>query len=198
MKVRRFEEFNIHEFGNSLLIGGVVVTGKSETSKGPIILMFPNESTPMLDSTYIDMSTEEFKKFLRQTDLKEVELFQNDGDKIVKSVVRKTQRQLDQNVSWEVFKRDEYTCRYCGRDGIPMSYDHIHLWENGGENTVQNGTCACRKCNKTRGNMDYADWLNSDYYKRVSRNVAPKFIEMNNELLKIYKTFPNRVSGRKR
>jgi 5-methylcytosine-specific restriction endonuclease McrA len=39
---------------------------------------------------------------------------------------------------------------------------------NMGASVEDNLITACRKCNKTRGNMLYEDWLNSDYYKKVS------------------------------
>jgi hypothetical protein len=31
---------------------------------------------------------------------------------------------------------------------------------------------ACRKCNKTRGRTQYAEWLNDPYYHKVSRALS--------------------------
>ena len=66
---------------------------------------------------------------------------------------------------WEVFRRDNYTCRYCGNKQVPMTVDHVVLWEEGGPSIVKNLICSCKKCNNTRGNMQYEDWLESDGYK---------------------------------
>jgi 5-methylcytosine-specific restriction endonuclease McrA len=85
--------------------------------------------------------------------------------------VRKSQRQIDSKVQWDCFRRDKYKCVYCNRDDVPLTIDHIMTWENGGPTTVENLVTACKKCNKTRGNTPYGDWLESDYYKQVSKNV---------------------------
>ena len=91
---------------------------------------------------------------------------------IEKAVLRKSQRNIEQGISWQVFRRDKFTCRYCGKDDVPMTVDHIVRWENLGDSVPDNLTCACRKCNKTRGGMEYPDWLDSDYYKKVSKNLT--------------------------
>ena len=60
--------------------------------------------------------TEDWKKVLRQTDLLETEVLALSEDgKLTKAILRKSQRQIEARISWNVFRRDGYRCRYCGR-----------------------------------------------------------------------------------
>ena len=47
----------------------------------------------------------------------------------------------------KVFKRDGYTCQYCGAKGVPLHADHVYPESKGGETTFENLATACRKCN---------------------------------------------------
>ena len=137
------------------------------------------------------MDLEDWRTFIRQTDHLEMEVIAPDQDgKIVKAILRKSQRQVDQGTSWEVYDRDGYRCRYCGKNGIPMTVDHLVLWEEGGPATPENLVTCCRKCNKKRGNMQYKDWLQSPYYKKVSRGLIIAAIEANEAVLKTLPGIP--------
>ena len=48
-----------------------------------------------------------------------------------------------------VFKRDNYTCRYCGASGpeVQLHADHVYPESKGGETTIDNLVTACKKCN---------------------------------------------------
>jgi len=52
---------------------------------------------------------------------------------------------------FEVFKRDNFTCQYCGRnvkkDKIKICCDHIIPRKKGGKDTIDNLTTACEDCN---------------------------------------------------
>lgn len=52
---------------------------------------------------------------------------------------------------FEVFKRDNFTCTYCGRnvkdDKIKLHCDHIHPKSNGGLDALENLTTSCEDCN---------------------------------------------------
>jgi 5-methylcytosine-specific restriction endonuclease McrA len=49
-----------------------------------------------------------------------------------------------------IMKRDGYTCSYCGaKDNLTI--DHIHPTSKGGENTWENMTTCCIKCNAKKG-----------------------------------------------
>lgn len=75
-------------------------------------------------------------------------------------------------VVWDVYRRDGFLCSYCGAGDVPLTVDHIVLWEQGGPSTRDNLLTSCKKCNKTRGNMSFEEWLESDHYKRVSRGLS--------------------------
>jgi len=132
----------------------------------------------------LEMALPEWEVFIRQTDLLEVEVKDTDAEgKVAKAILRKSQRQIDQGVSWRVWKRDGYCCRYCGIDGVPMTVDHLVLWEDGGPSIEANLVTACRKCNKVRGSTPYAEWLRHPHYKKASRNLITAAIEANEALV---------------
>lgn len=148
----------------------------------------------------LDMDLPDWKRFLRQTDLLEVEIFEATGDnrKVAKAIVRKSARQIAQGVSWNVYRRDGYCCRYCGADDVPLNVDHLVLWEHMGPSIEGNLVATCRKCNKVRGNTEYADWLNHQHYKRMSARLTPEQRQANIDLLPTLDSIPRRVHGSKR
>jgi hypothetical protein len=51
---------------------------------------------------------------------------------------------------FEVFRRDNFTCQYCGRtpqDGAKLIVDHVLAVANGGETRLDNLTTSCFECN---------------------------------------------------
>lgn len=54
-----------------------------------------------------------------------------------------------------IFKRDHYTCQYCGaRPRITdLTIDHIHPRSLGGRSTWDNCVVSCRDCNEKKGNQ---------------------------------------------
>jgi 5-methylcytosine-specific restriction endonuclease McrA len=51
----------------------------------------------------------------------------------------------------EVFRRDNYTCQYCGRHDAPLTVDHILPKHLGGQHIWTNGVAACPGCNHRKG-----------------------------------------------
>jgi len=152
-------------FGNEVQLGGAVYTGMGKT----VVVLFPEEVENHDPVEVLRLDRGEWETFLRQTDLMETEvLAKKDDGTLFKAIARKSQRQIDQVVSWSVFRRDGYRCRYCGDDRVPLTVDHLVLWEEGGPSTADNLVTACRKCNKTRGRMQYAAWIGCEYYRKVS------------------------------
>lgn len=142
----------------------------------------------------LNMDSDEWAHFLRQTDLMEIEILAKDkSGGLVKAVARKSNRQIDQNVSWRVFKRDVYACRYCGKDDVPLTVDHLVRWEEGGPSTEENLLSSCRKCNRTRGNQSYDDWLRSAYYGKVSMGLAPDVREANVVVASTLDSIPRKI-----
>jgi hypothetical protein len=181
---------NVREVGVSIRMAGTVFRNADKT----FVCLFPWEQEQEGDVEMLEMDLDAWRRFLRQTDVLEVEVLAEMPDgKIAKTVLRKSQRQISQGVSWAVYKRDNYCCRYCGKDGIPMTVDHLVLWEHGGPSIVANLVSACRKCNKVRGNMEYAPWLQSDHYRKVSPGLTPEVREANQAVLATLDAIPRHV-----
>lgn len=51
----------------------------------------------------------------------------------------------------EVFRRDNYTCQYCGRRNNPLTVDHILPKHLGGQHVWTNVVAACPGCNHRKG-----------------------------------------------
>jgi 5-methylcytosine-specific restriction endonuclease McrA len=51
----------------------------------------------------------------------------------------------------EVFRRDNYTCQYCGRSDTPLTVDHILPKHLGGQHVWTNVVAACPGCNHRKG-----------------------------------------------
>lgn len=59
-------------------------------------------------------------------------------------------RSLTKKVRFDVFKRDLFTCQYCGNTppGVVLEVDHIMAVANGGSNDIDNLITACFDCNR--------------------------------------------------
>lgn len=50
----------------------------------------------------------------------------------------------------EVFRRDKYTCQYCGVETRELSLDHVSPRHRGGKHIWENVVSACLKCNNRK------------------------------------------------
>lgn len=176
MKTISLGDINLLDVGHTIQMSGVIWAGDGKA----FITLLPHKVEELTDLSLLPMELPEWEKFLRQTDLLETEILSQDPTgKLVKTIVRKTQRQIDSYLQWAVFQRDNYHCRYCGRTGIPLTVDHIDLWEEGGAAIAGNLLSACRQCNKDRGNMHYEDWIVSPIYLKKSRNLSEEIKQLN-------------------
>jgi len=180
----KFDSINIIEFGNRLQIAGLVWTGPD--GKPCFITQFPNgHKTEFEDIKRMDLTLPEWEDLIRQMDSLQSEMFARDETgKIVRTIYRKSQRQMDNYMQWAVFHRDGYACRYCGVSGVPMSVDHIDLYEVGGATIPANLLTACKSCNKERGNMSYTDWLQSKVYRKRSQKLTQEQRDANEAIVK--------------
>jgi hypothetical protein len=165
-KVINIEDINLLEIGNTLEIIGVVYGGNDT---GAELCVYLPDEVMMEDESDIEVllpSLEEWQQIVRQSDLKEIEGM----DKGKKIILRKSTRQIETKIMWEVYRRDEYTCRYCGANDRPLTVDHIVLWEDMGPSIPLNLISSCKKCNNKRGNMQYEDWLwNPQYLSQIPK-----------------------------
>ena len=79
---------------------------------------------------------------------------------------------LSKKIRFEVFKRDSFTCQYCGQKApdVILEVDHITPVSKGGKNEILNLITSCFDCNRGKSNRDLKN--------------APKSITENNEQLK--------------
>lgn len=173
----KFNEFDIHAFGHTITAAGIIYTdGEYDYS-----FYFPEEKRNISRlPREVEMTLEEWEALLKQTD--EVSVLAARSS-LFKAFIKKSQRQIDTNISWKVYSRDNYSCRYCGRTGIPLTVDHIDLWEDGGVSTEANLNTSCKPCNRNRGNMSYVDWLKCDKYTRVSSGLSTELKQANLDLV---------------
>lgn len=195
LDLRKFDEI-LPEFGHTIQLVGAIY-GSAEST---FLITFPHDRPDEDSKTYIlDLSEDGWKKLIRQTDLLETEILAKDTEgKLVKTIIRKCTRQIEQGISWKVYKRDGYRCRYCGADDMPLTVDHLVLWEDGGPSIEENLVASCRKCNKTRGRTPYKEWLEHPYYKKVSKRLMPYERKHNKFILADLDKIPLRVHTRSR
>lgn len=151
------EQKRLLQYGNELQIIGFVVGNNNEHELIYLSDMVDINIQPA-DINILVPSFEELHQIIRQLDVQEIEGLQ-------KVILRKSQRNIDQSISWQVFRRDGYKCVYCGANDVPLTVDHIVLWEHMGDTHPDNLNSCCKKCNKTRGSMDYDEWI--DGYVRA-------------------------------
>lgn len=68
-------------------------------------------------------------------------------------------KQLSKKTRFEVFKRDKFTCQYCGRmaPDVVLEVDHIKPVAEGGTNSIINLITSCRDCNRGKGKVKLSD-----------------------------------------
>lgn len=66
---------------------------------------------------------------------------------------------LSKKLRFEVFKRDAFTCQYCGRKApeIVLECDHINPVAAGGGNDILNLVTSCVECNAGKGARSLSD-----------------------------------------
>lgn len=190
-------ELDLLKVGNTIQLVGAIYGGEGKT----FLCGFPDEQVDEGNCVYLRMDQDEWMKFIRQTDLLETEIIEHNpkNKEMVKAIVRKSQRQIDNAVSWKVFHRDGYACRYCGgKNGTPLTVDHVITWESGGPSIPENLVTACKKCNRTRGETKYEDWLASDYYRGRSGHLPDETKQQNIRLIETLSSIPRVVHKRSR
>ena len=190
----KFSEFDLKNVGHEVQLVGGIWAGC-----GRAFLCYFPEYGAEFKPVALEMNGDDWKALLRQSDLVETEVLAKAQDgSIVKAVIRKCERNIEQGVQWAVFRRDGYACRYCGRSDVPLTVDHLVLWEDGGPSVESNLVAADKRCNKTRGRLSYASWLAHPYYQRVSQALTESQREVNRRLLETLAAIPRMTHVRSR
>lgn len=68
-------------------------------------------------------------------------------------------KNITKKVRFEIFKRDSFTCQYCGRmaPDVVLEVDHINPVANGGDNDIMNLITSCAECNRGKGAKKLTD-----------------------------------------
>lgn len=67
-------------------------------------------------------------------------------------------------IRFEVFKRDDFTCRYCGRKTpeVVLQVDHIVPLSQGGKDDVVNLTTSCWECNSGKSDVPLSEIITGE------------------------------------
>lgn len=68
-------------------------------------------------------------------------------------------KKVSKKKRFEVFKRDNFTCQYCGKEApdVILELDHIKPVAEGGSNDVMNLITSCFDCNRGKGARELND-----------------------------------------
>ncbi|MFC1940793.1 HNH endonuclease [Chloroflexota bacterium] len=66
------------------------------------------------------------------------------------SMIKRPYRSGRKLTRLEVFRRDKYTCQYCGKETRQLTLDHVIPRYRGGEHTWENVVSACVSCNRRK------------------------------------------------
>lgn len=149
-------DVHFEDFGDTYGISGVLYENDGKF----LLLLTPEAGIPQNIPTITKPLKEDWEKILRHSDLGTHVVMDPDNKGVVKAIYHKSRRQVEQHIIWEVYRRDNFTCCYCGRNDVPMTVDHYLPQALGGETTVDNLRTSCRKCNKRKGDMKPQDWEN--------------------------------------
>lgn len=118
---------------------------------------------------------------------------------------------MKKKTRFEVFKRDLFTCQYCGNKppSVILEVDHIIPKSKGGSDDIDNLVCSCFDCNRGKSNVELnlipktlSDKLNIEKEKSSQLSEYNKFIKSKERNLskwiedvnKIYNYhFPNKI-----
>ena len=68
----------------------------------------------------------------------------------MKRKVIKRELPVSPKMRFEILKRDNFTCQYCGRKApeVVLEVDHIEPYSRTKDNHVENLITACKECNR--------------------------------------------------
>lgn len=120
-------------------------------------------------------------------------------------------KNISKKTRFEVFKRDNFTCQYCGRSApdVILEIDHINPISKGGDNSIFNLITSCYDCNRGKKNIKLNDNLEIKKQKQEldklnKKREQLKFLNewrqelknVDNEIIDFYKNAISDISGR--
>ena len=126
------------------------------------------------------------------------------------SKTKRRRKAISPKVRFEIFKRDNFTCQYCGRKtpDVKLELEHIIPVIKGGTNDITNLLTACEECNigKSDNSLNDNTLIENQYKEIINQNENIRkvrkmhklklFCEMNNETeCKIFEEDLLRIHG---
>ena len=89
-------------------------------------------------------------------------------------------KSISQKIRFEIFKRDKFTCQYCGEEApkVILNIDHINPVKNGGDNNITNLITSCFDCNSGKR----ARLLNDDHIVKKQKKSLNELQERRNQI----------------
>jgi len=137
-------------------------TGRQETA----VYLSLNSKVLILNQSYEPISVCSTKKALLLLFLTKAEIVEERSSSVVRTVrerypfpsvirlsayLRVPFRKIELSRK-NILRRDGFRCQYCGNNHPPLTVDHIIPRSRGGNDTWENLTCACVRCNNKKGN----------------------------------------------
>lgn len=144
----------VEQFGDTLRLSGAIF----DDGKTSYLLYLPGKELDMAQLPPFVLTIEDWKQLVKQSDDPTFYEYEDETRGVVKAIVKKSERQVDSAIMWEVYRRAGFKCEYCGADNRPLTYDHYLAQAFGGQTTLENGVASCRPCNKKKGHMTVAEW----------------------------------------
>lgn len=111
-------------------------------------------------------------------------------------VIEPTDEEIDSALKTLGMTRSSICCAYCG--DICTEWDHFHPLIKNKKHTgyiseIHNLVPTCGKCNQSKGNRDWEEWINSNA-RRSPKTRGVNNLEQRIERLRLYeKTYPARI-----
>lgn len=98
---------------------------------------------------------------------------------------------ISKKIRFEVFKRDGFTCAYCGKTPptVILEIDHIHPRSKGGKDTKDNLLTACEDCNRGKSNIPLSQ-------VPPQLNINTEELQKKEEQIKAYRRYINAIEKR--
>lgn len=93
-------------------------------------------------------------------------------------------RPIPKRTRFEVFKRDKFTCQYCGKSApdVVLQVDHVIPVSKGGTNEIMNLVTSCLECNLGKSNVE----LNDDSAIKVMKKQIDELAERRQQIEMMY------------
>lgn len=88
-----------------------------------------------------------------------------------------SRKPISNKLRFEIFKRDNFTCQYCGEyaPNVILQIDHVIPVSKGGNNSIDNLKTACTKCNSGKHDVLLTERTNM---KKKDRHTFPLRISL--------------------